>query len=248
MTAIDGKVAIVTGAASGIGLATAEAYAKKGAKVVIADFNAEAGQKETDKLKQSGADALFIEFNAADEESIKSLIDKTVSHYGQVDILVNNAGIGNEMGPTDELSYEDYRKVIAVNQDGMFLASKYAIKNMLKTGSGVIINTSSILGFVAQPGAFAYNASKGAANTLTKSLAVEYADKGIRVNAVNPGFVESGMMNKEALGDFYDTLVAKHPIGRLGKAEEIAHAIVFLTENDFVTGETLVIDGGYLAQ
>ncbi|SNZ02878.1 NAD(P)-dependent dehydrogenase, short-chain alcohol dehydrogenase family [Terribacillus aidingensis] len=248
MTAIDGKVAIVTGAASGIGLATAEAYAKKGAKVVIADFNAEAGQKETDKLKQTGADVLFIEFNAADEDSIKNLIDQTISHYGQVDILVNNAGIGNEMGPTDELSYEDYRKVIAVNQDGMFLASKYAIKNMLKSGSGVIINTSSILGFVAQPGAFAYNASKGAVNTLTKSLAVEYADKGIRVNAINPGFVESGMMNKEALGDFYDSLVAKHPIGRLGKADEIAHAIVFLTENDFVTGETLVIDGGYLAQ
>ncbi len=152
------------------------------------------------------------------------------------------------MGATHELSYEDYRKVIAINQDGIFLASKYAIQEMLKSGGGVIINTSSVLGFVAQPGAFSYNASKGAVNTLTKSLAVEYGDKNIRVNAVNPGFVESGMVNKEALGDFYDSLVAKHPIGRLGKADEIAHAIVFLTENDFVTGETLVVDGGYLAQ
>lgn len=247
MSTIEGKVAIVTGAASGIGLATAEAYVNKGGKVVIADYNAEAGQRETDRLKAAGGDVLFIEFNAAEEDSIKNLIDQTVAHYGQVDILVNNAGIGG-MSATHELSYEDYRKVIAINQDGIFLASKYAIQEMLKSGGGVIINTSSVLGFVAQPGAFSYNASKGAVNTLTKSLAVEYGDKGIRVNAVNPGFVESGMVNKEALGDFYDGLVAKHPIGRLGKADEIAHAIVFLTENDFVTGETLVVDGGYLAQ
>ncbi|MFP7170923.1 SDR family NAD(P)-dependent oxidoreductase [Terribacillus halophilus] len=247
MATIEGKVAIVTGAASGIGLATAEAYVNKGGKVVLADYNAEAGQRETERLKAAGGDVLFIPFNAADEDSIKSLIDQTVAHYGQVDILVNNAGIGG-MGPTHELSYEEYRKVIAVNQDGIFLASKFAIQEMLKSGGGVIINTSSVLGFVAQPGAFSYNASKGAVNTLTKSLAVEYGDKGIRVNAINPGFVESGMVNKEALGDFYDGLVAKHPIGRLGKASEIAHAIVFLTENDFVTGETLVVDGGYLAQ
>ncbi|MFP7493032.1 SDR family oxidoreductase [Terribacillus saccharophilus] len=189
MANIEGKVAIVTGAASGIGLAAAEAYVNKGGKVVIADYNAEAGQKEADRLKAAGGDVLFVEFNAAEKDSIQNLIDQTVAHYGQVDILVNNAGIGG-MSATHELSYEDYRKVIAINQDAVFLASKLAIQQMLKSGGGVIINTSSVLGFVAQPGAFSYNASKGAVNTLTKSLAVEYGDKNIRVNAVNPGFVE----------------------------------------------------------
>jgi NAD(P)-dependent dehydrogenase (short-subunit alcohol dehydrogenase family) len=119
---------------------------------------------------------------------------------------------------------------------------------MLKTGGGSIVNTASILGHVGQAGAFAYNASKGAVNILSKSLALEYADKNIRVNTVCPGYVESGMVNKEALGDYYDGLVAKHPIGRIGKAEEIAHAIVFLCENDFVTGTSLIVDGGYTAQ
>ena len=119
---------------------------------------------------------------------------------------------------------------------------------MLKTGGDSIVNTSSILGHVGQAGAFAYNASKGAVNILTKSLALEYADKNIRVNAVCPGYVESGMVNKEALGDFYDGLVAQHPIGRIGRPDEIAHAIVFLSENEFVTGSTLLIDGGYTAR
>ena len=137
------------------------------------------------------------------------------------------------LAPTHELTFKDYNKVISVNQNGVFFGSKYAIREMLKTGGGSIVNTASILGHVGQAGAFAYNASKGAVNILTKSLALEYADKNIRVNTVCPGYVESGMVNKEALGDYYDGLVAKHPIGRIGRPEEIAHAIVFLCENDF---------------
>lgn len=242
-----GKVAIVTGGASGIGLATAKAFLEKGAKVVVADFNEEGGQAAAEQLKGSGEDAAFIKFNAAEEESVKHLVAETVNKFGRLDIMVNNAGIG-ALGETHELTYEDYQKVIAVNQDGVFFGSKHAVRQMLETG-GVIINTSSILGSVGEAGAFAYNASKGAVNLMTKSLALQYANKNIRVNAVAPGYVESGMVNRDALGpDFYDALVAKHPIGRLGRPEEIAHAIVFLCENDFVTGTTILIDGGYTAQ
>ena len=247
MTNLFGKVAIVTGGASGIGLATVKAFVEKGAKVVLADYNEEAGVAVEKELKENDADVLFVQGDMANEESVKNLISETVRVYGRVDILINNAGIG-ALAETHTLATEDYKKVIAVNQDGVFFAAKYAIAEMIKTGGGSIINTSSILGSVGQAGAFAYNASKGAVDTLTKSLALEYADRNIRVNAICPGYVESGMVNKEALGDYYDGLVAKHPIGRIGKPEEIAHGMVFLSENDFVTGTCLYIDGGYTAQ
>ncbi|MDP4087522.1 MAG: SDR family oxidoreductase, partial [Bacillota bacterium] len=158
-----------------------------------------------------------------------------------------NAGVG-VLASTHELTFDDYNNVIKVNQNGVFFGAKYAIREMLKTGGGSIVNTASILSHVGQAGAFAYNASKGAVNILTKSLALEYAAQNIRVNAVCPGYVETGMVNKEALGEFYDGLVAQHPVGRLGRPEEIAHAIVFLCENEFMTGSSLIIDGGYTAQ
>ncbi|WP_338449513.1 glucose 1-dehydrogenase [Niallia oryzisoli] len=240
------KVAIVTGGASGIGLATVKAFVDKGAKVVIADYNEDGGKSVEKDLKDNGADVTFIYVNAAEEKSVENLVSETVKIYGRVDIMVNNAGIG-VLAKTHELTFEEYNKVISINQNGVFFGSKYAIREMLKTGGGSIVNTASILGHVGEAGAFAYNASKGAVNILTKSLALEYADKNIRVNAVCPGYVESGMVNKEALGEFYDGLVARHPIGRLGQPEEIAHGIVFLCENEFVTGSSLMIDGGYTA-
>lgn len=243
-----GKVAIVTGGVSGIGLATAKAFLIKGAKVIIADFNEEGGQQVEQQLKQDNGDVTFVKVDVASEASVEKLVATTVKQYGRVDIMVNNAGVG-VLGVTHELTYEDYHKVISVNQDGVFFGAKHAIKNMLEHGDGgVIINTSSVLGSVGEGGAFAYNASKGAVNLMTKSLALQYAEHKIRVNAVAPGYVESGMVSKEALGDFYDALVDKHPIGRLGQPEEIAHAIVFLVENEFVTGSTLMIDGGYTTQ
>ncbi|MCH4825428.1 SDR family NAD(P)-dependent oxidoreductase [Planococcus halocryophilus] len=243
-----GKVAIVTGGASGIGFATAKAFLDKGAKVVIGDYNEEGGQQAEQQLKQGEAEVAFINVDVANEESVEQMVAATVKRFGRVDIIVNNAGIG-VLGVTHELTYEDYHKVIAVNQDGVFFGAKHAIKNMLEHGDGgVIINTSSILGSVGEGGAFAYNASKGAVNLMTKSLALQYAEHKIRVNAVAPGYVETGMVSKEALGDFYDALVDKHPVGRLGQPEEIAHAIVFLVENEFVTGSTLMVDGGYTTQ
>ena len=245
---LTGKVAVVTGGASGIGLATAKAFLDKGAKVVVADFNEEGGAAAVNQLKQDGTEVVFVKVDASSEESVQQLIAETVKQFGQIDIMINNAGIG-ALSETHELSYEDYRKVIAVNQDGVFFGSKHAIREMLKTGGGAIVNTASILGSVGEPNAFAYNASKGAVNLMTKSLALQYADRKIRVNAVGPGYVESGMVNREALGpEFYDNLVAKHPVGRLGQPEEVAHAIVFLCENDFVTGTTVMVDGGYTAQ
>ncbi|MBO7743170.1 glucose 1-dehydrogenase [Paenibacillus sp. MWE-103] len=240
------KVAIVTGGASGIGLATVRAFIEKGAKVVLADLNEPSGMEIEKKRFERGAEAYFVPVNVADEKSVEHMVTETIKKYGRLDIMINNAGIGAQ-GAAHELSYSDYQNVIAVNQDGVFFGAKYAIREMLKTGGGVIVNTASVLGLVGQPGAFAYNASKGAVNSLTKSLALEYAKHNIRVNSVCPGYVESGMVNRDTLGDYYTGLVARHPIGRLGHPSEIAHAVVFLCENEFVTGCNLVIDGGYTA-
>ncbi|WP_437833543.1 SDR family NAD(P)-dependent oxidoreductase (plasmid) [Niallia taxi] len=246
MTNLQDKVAIVTGGASGIGLATVKAFLDKGAKVVLADYNAEAGAAVEKDLKETYENVLFVKANVAEESEVENLVAEAVKHFGKLDIIFNNAGVGVQK-PTHELTAEEYKRVIAINQDGVFYGAKYAIREMLKTGGGSIINTSSILGSVGEPTSIPYAASKGAVNQITKSLALEYADRSIRVNAVAPGFIESGMVSKEALGDFYDGLVAKHPIGRLGNPEEIAHAVVFLAENDFVTGTTIFVDGGYTA-
>lgn len=242
-----GKVAVVTGGASGIGLAAASAYLAKGAKVVIADFNEEGGKQAAQSLKSEG-EVEFFRVDVSSEEAVEHMIKFAVDTFGTIDILASNAGVG-ALTETHELSYEDYHKVIAVNQDSVFFGAKHAIRHMMNNGGGVIINTASILGSVGEAGAFAYNASKGAVNLMTKSLALQYANKNIRVNAVAPGYVESGMVSRDALGpEFYDQLVNKHPIGRLGKPEEIAHAIIFLSENDFMTGATILVDGGYTAQ
>lgn len=246
MTNLQDKVAIVTGGASGIGLATVKAFLDKGAKVVLADYNAEAGAAVEKDLKETYENVLFVKANVAEESEVENLVAEAVKHFGKLDIIFNNAGVGVQK-PTHELTAEEYKRVIAINQDGVFYGAKYAIREMLKTGGGSIISTSSILGSVGEPTSIPYAASKGAVNQITKSLALEYADRNIRVNAVAPGFIESGMVSKEALGDFYDGLVAKHPIGRLGNPEEIAHAVVFLAENDFVTGTTIFVDGGYTA-
>lgn len=247
MTDLKDKVAVVTGGASGIGLATAKAFLAKGAKVVIGDYNEDSGKAVEQELKETFENVLFVRTDVADEQSVENLVKTAVDQFGQLDIIFNNAGIGIQK-PTHELTDEEYKRVIAVNQDGVFYGIKYALREMLKTGGGAIINTSSILGTVGEPTSIPYAASKGAVNLITKSVALEYADRNIRVNAVAPGFIESGLVNKESLGDFYDGLVAKHPVGRLGNPEEIAHAVVFLAENDFVTGTTIHVDGGYTAK
>lgn len=241
------KVAIVTGGASGIGLATVKAFLDKGAKVVLADYNDDGKEIVEKELKATYDDILFVRTDVSDEQSVENLVKTTVDTFGKLDIIFNNAGIGIQK-PTHEITDEEYKQVINVNQDGVFYGTKYALREMLKTGGGTIINNSSILGAVGEPTSIPYAASKGAVNQITKSAALEYGDRNIRVNAVAPGFIESGLVNKEALGDFYDGLVDKHPIGRLGTPDEIAHAVVFLAENDFITGTVVYVDGGYTAQ
>lgn len=245
---IKNKVAVVTGAASGIGLSTAEALAEKGAKVVLSDYAVEQGQKETQSLADKDYDVLFVGADVSKEEDVKKLIEETVKHYGQIDILVNNAGVG-VTGDMHKMSFEDYNHVISVNQHSIFYGSKYAVQEMLKTGGGAIVNISSILGLVGEPTAYAYNASKGAVELMTKSSGVRYAPDNIRINSINPGYIETGMVNRERYGDeAYEALVAKHPIGRLGRPEEIAHAVVFVVENEFVAGANIPVEGGYTAQ
>lgn len=169
MTNLKDKVAIITGGASGIGLATVKAFLEKGAKVVIADYNEEQGKSVEQELKQTYQDVLFIKVNVADEKQVESLISETVRIFGKLDVIHNNAGVGIQK-PSHELTDEDYKRVIAINQDGVFYGAKYAIREMLKTGGGSIINTSSILGSVGEPTSMPYAASKGAVNQITKSL------------------------------------------------------------------------------
>ena len=187
----------------------------RGAKVVIGDYDEESGKAVEQQLKETYENVIFVSTNVADEQAVENLVKTAVDKFGQLDVIFNNAGIGVQT-PTHELTAEEYKRVIAVNQEGVFYGMKYALREMLKTGGGAIVNTSSILGTVGEPTSIPYAASKGAVNLMTKSVALEYADRNIRVNAVAPGFIESGLVSKQALGDFYDGLVAKHPVGRLG--------------------------------
>lgn len=247
MNNLHGKVVVITGGASGIGLATVEAFLAKGSKVVLSDYNVDEGEKQAERLKDKG-DVIFIQADVADEEEVKALFEQTVEAFGTVDVVFNNAGVLIQ-GETHQLTYEDYSKVIQINQDGVFFGSKYGVQHMLESDGGVIINCASILGEVGEATAFAYNASKGAVNLMTKSLALQYAKDNIRCAAVAPAYVESGMINRDTLDtEYYDNLVDQHPIGRLGRPEEIAHAAIFIAENQFVTGTTILVDGGYTAQ
>ena len=246
---ISGKTAIITGGTSGIGYTTAEVFLKKGAKVVITGRNAERGEAAAAKLKEISPDVVYHQADTSDEESVKALVDFAAETFGSLDIMVNNAGIGIQ-GPVDQVSGEDFRKVIDINLNGVFYGIKYAALQMEKQGTpGVIVSTSSIEGTVGDPIIPSYNAAKGGVNILTKSAALALADKNIRVNTVNPGYVETGLVNEETMGkEGMEFLVSLHPIGRLGTTEEIAHGIVFLVENEFVTGLNLYIDGGYTAR
>lgn len=243
----ENKVAIVTGGAGGIGGATVEALAAEGAKVVIADF-ADAAQKFSDELNANGLDTFFVKTDVTNEESIKNMVSQTVEKYGKVDLLVANAGIGLD-APIHELPFEHWKKTLSINLDGVFLADKYVIEQMLKQGTGgAIVNTGSIHGLVGKEGIIAYGASKGGVKLLTQSLGATYAKEGIRVNSVNPGYIDTPLL-QQLPKEIYDQLVALHPIGRLGKAEEVAKTILFLLSDDasFFAGASLVMDGGYTA-
>ncbi len=239
------KVVIVTGGASGIGEASARAFTREGAKVVIADF-ADHGQALADEL---GADkALFIKIDVTDSEAVQAMITQTVAQFGRLDVMFANAGIAAD-GPIDELEESAWQRTIDINLGGVYLCDKYAIQQFLKQGGGVIVNCGSIHSHVGKRGVTAYAAAKGGVKLLTQTLGIEYGAKGIRVNAVCPGYIDTPLLS-HIPDDAKEKLVALHPMGRLGRAEEVANAVLFLASDEasFVTGSSLMVDGGYTAQ
>lgn len=245
---LKGKVAIVTGGASGIGKSTAELMAAQGAGVLIADYS-KAGSEVAAALQSEGYEAEFFHVDVSEEAQVAAMVNKALERWSRLDIMVSNAGIGS-LGQADQLSLEDWNRVIAINLTGVFLCAKYAIPAMRKSGGGSIINLASILGHVGFGGATAYAAAKAGVVNLTRTMAIDYAKENIRVNAVCPGFINTPMVTASLTAEQIQAIGAMHPIGRLGRPEEVAHGIIFLAtdEASFVTGTSLFVDGGYTAQ
>ncbi|MCS3870918.1 NAD(P)-dependent dehydrogenase (short-subunit alcohol dehydrogenase family) [Chryseobacterium ginsenosidimutans] len=248
MGILDNKVALVTGAGSGIGLAIAELYAKEGAKVIVSDINEEHGNEAVEKIKSQGGEASFVKADTSNAEQVEALVKSTVEIYGKLDIACNNAGIGGEQELTGDYSLDSWRKVLSVNLDGVFYGCKYQLAQMDKDGGGVIVNIASIHGTVAAPLSSAYTSAKHAVVGLTKNIGAEYGQKNIRCNAVGPAYIETPLLDSTS-GDVKDALIAKHPMGRLGKPEEVAELVLFLSseKSSFMTGGYYLVDGGYTA-
>lgn len=246
----EGKVALVTGGGSGIGEACSHTFAQGGAKVVVADLDVENGNRVVADIKQAGGDALFIKVDTSNPESVQAMIADAVTKYGKLNIAVNNAGIGGEAAKTGDYSLESWHKVINVNLNGVFYCMRYQIPEMLKTGSGSIINMSSILGWVGFATAPAYVAAKHGVIGLTQAAAIEYSAQGIRVNAVGPGFIHTPLLDKNLDEAAVKALTGLHPIGRMGEPQEVANLVAFLASDEasFVTGSYYTIDGAYTAQ
>jgi len=249
---MNGTVALVTGGSSGIGFATSLAFAREGAKVVIADVSVEGGEKTAHMIKESGGQAVFVKTDVSKAEEVEALVTRAVEAYGRLDCAFNNAGIEGTMASTVDCTEENWDRVISTNLKGIWLGMKYEVPQMLKQGKGAIVNMSSIAGLVGFPNMPAYCASKGGVIQLTRTAALEYAMSGIRINAVCPGGIRTPMIERviAAQPDMRTTLAAMHPIGRMGEPEEIAEAVIWLCSPaaSFVTGHPLAIDGGLLAQ
>jgi NAD(P)-dependent dehydrogenase (short-subunit alcohol dehydrogenase family) len=245
---VKNKIVIVTGAGSGIGKATATHFAKNGATVVVSDINLESAQQIADKIIANGGKAIANKCNVTKFEEVENLINTTVEKFGRLDVIVNNAGIGPNLLRTHESSLKDWDKVIAVNQTGVFYCMKLALAQFLKQGGGNIVNIASLAGLKASPNNISYSASKFAVVGMTKSAAMEYATKNIRVNAVCPGYTESALLNQllSAKPEMDAILKSVIPMKRYGKATEIADAVVWLASDNtkFITGQTITLDGG----
>ncbi len=242
-----GKVALVSGAASGMGQSEAVIFAREGARVIVADVLDAEGKQVADKI---GAAARFVRLDVTKEPDWKAAVEAAVSAWGKLDVLVNNAGISGTYDP-DMLSSAAWDNVMAVNAKGVFLGMKYAIPAMKQAGGGAIVNISSISGFVGQPGVhMAYNASKGAVRIMTKTAAVQYAADGIRVNSVHPGFMPPMRTSKGSADPAWrKKMLEAVPMKRDGRVEEVAYAVLFLASDEasYITGTELVVDGGFLA-
>ena len=246
---LEDKVAIITGAASGIGKATAKLFAEHGAKIVVADIDQDGGNHTIVDIQDSGGDAIFVQTDVTIADDTVRMVQETVKRYEKLDILFNNAGIAMRL-PVADLPEADWHRCLDVNLTGVYLCAKAAIPEMQKNRGGSIINMSSIYGIVGADVRAAYVASKGGVTNLTRGMALDYAQDNIRVNCISPGFVETplvaGVVKTPAE---YRKLADKHPMRRLGQPEEIAYGALYLAsdESAFVTGIVLPIDGGYTA-
>ena len=246
------KVALVTGGSSGIGRATALAFARRGARVVVADVNVEGGEETVNLIHNASGEAVFIHTDMTQAHEIEHLVSKTIETYGQLDCAFNNAGIAGDLSLTADCSEEHWNRVMSINLRGVWLCMKHELSQMLKQGGGAIVNTASALGLVGIIGQTAYVAAKHGVVGLTKTAALEYAKSGIRVNAVCPGVIQTPMVEGviNARPELTEGLLASEPVGRLGEPEEIAQTVVWLCSDaaSFVTGHSMAADGGYTAQ
>jgi len=248
----ENKVALVTGAGSGMGLATAKAFAEAGAAVVLADIHEPSVRSATEELVSAGYKAMAVRCDVANEDDVKAMIKQTVSTFGRLDAAFNNAGIQSLPVETADASGEEFDRVNAINLRGVWNCMKYELRQMREQGSGAIVNNSSIGGLIGLPGRAIYHASKHGVIGLTKSAALEYASRGIRINAICPGAIETPMVADMIVREriSQEDLLRNQPTGRLGRPEEIASAVLWLCSPGagFVVGHALSVDGGYTAQ
>jgi len=250
MKMLKDQVAIITGAASGIGRAAALLYAQEGAKVVVSDVDEKQGNEVTDEIKKAGGEAMFFKADISSAEDNQKLVDAAIQEYGKLDIAVNNAGIGGPLASTAEYPLDGWQNVINTNLSGVFYGMHYQLQAMEKVGKGVIVNIASILGDVGTPMSPAYVAAKHGLVGLTKASALAYAAKNIRINSVGPGYILTPLLTNNLDEDTLKMIEGLHPIGRLGTSEEVAELILWLgsSKSSFVTGSYYPVDGGYLAQ
>ncbi len=248
MRAFENKVIIVTGAGSGIGRATAIAFAKEGGKVIVSDIQEQNGLATVEAIKKEKGEAYFIKCDVSSEDQVKNLVDKTVERYGKLDCAYNNAGVEGLPYSTIECSTENWDKTININLKGVWLCMKYEIPAMLQYGKGSIVNCSSIAGLVGFESIPAYVASKHGVIGLTETAALEFAKKNIRVNAVCPGAIHTPMLDRFTHGE-EKTMAEQDPMGRVGRPEEIADSVLWLCsdKSSYVTGQSIAVDGGWVA-
>jgi NAD(P)-dependent dehydrogenase (short-subunit alcohol dehydrogenase family) len=246
----ENKVALVTGAGSGLGLATAKAFAESGASVALADWNEKAVRSATAELAAQGHNTVAIHCNVADDAQVEAMVEQTVATFGRLDAAYNNAGVQNVLAETADYPREDYDRVMAINLRGVWSCMKFELRQMRKQGSGAIVNCSSLGGLVGGPERASYHAAKHGVIGLTKSAALEYAARGIRINAVCPGLIETAMsdqMKAAGQAEALDAMLKEVPIGRIGRAEEIADVVLWLcsSASSLVVGQAIAADGGY---
>jgi NAD(P)-dependent dehydrogenase (short-subunit alcohol dehydrogenase family) len=246
--AFAGKVALVTGGTSGIGKATAMAFARAGARVVLSGRREREGMQVAAEIKKLGAEAAFVRADVANDADVKTMVDFTLDNFGRLDIAFNNAGV-EWKGPLDHATEAEYRRIFDTNVWGVLNSMRHEIPVMLKNGGGAIVNTSSVAGHIGFPEVSIYIASKHAVEGLTKSLALEFARQNIRINAVAPGPIATEMWDRFADDTVRDQIISIVPLGRVGTAEQIAAAVLYLCSDDakFTTGTSLVVDGGFVA-